>query len=633
MPNKRLAIYVQRAPDGVVRDYVFRMLNGLRDAGADILVVNNGPITDESRAGLAQAGIGVIVCDQPGHDLEMWRMAVMHYGYDNLSQYDSVLFTNNTFYGPIYPLGQMWDEMDSRDCDFWGINRWARTSDVPSHILADWIAFKSSVIKSDAFHKLFDNPKACCGDTKALSEYGAQITGFFEQHGFTSDTYMDFEKYNGLIGELNPQCCTDMQVMQDKNPVIKREYFFHPAYKTYMIQTLSDYRPRMLMEWMRDNTEYDPDMIWQDLLAYQNMSDIMDVMQVMRILPDKTIIHPDAEHPRTAFIAHIYYAAMIEYMIGYLKNLPEYVDVYVVNTTTDVADACRDAFSKKLPNRIFYRIQENRGREQAAMLITCRDIFDNYDIVGIAHSKMSPQQKMRLIAQEFRNRCMMCLLYSREYVENLIDLLNTESRLGIVAPLMMMHGPFRCIGNQYDGNANNIRHAMADMFGMNEINLPPYLVCAMGGMFWAKTAAFKTLLSHDWQYSDFPQEPLTKTNGLFPHALERMFGILAQHDGYYTTYAGPIWLAESYASDLHMFKRNVRSAICSEFRDFHDHELINDFNLCVRKSCAPDGYKISLAAFLKYNLYRAIGTVTRGRTRDKYREKQHKYKHKIIMPK
>ena len=44
-------------------------------------------------------------------------------GWEKLREYDEVVMFIFTIMGPLYPFKTMFDEMSSRDVDFWGITR------------------------------------------------------------------------------------------------------------------------------------------------------------------------------------------------------------------------------------------------------------------------------------------------------------------------------------------------------------------------------------------------------------------------------------------------------------------------------------------------------------------------------
>ena len=58
-------------------------------------------------------------------------------------------------------------------------------------------------------------------------------------------------------------------------------------------------------------------------------------------------------------------------------------------------------------------------------------------------------------------------------------------------------------------------------------------VAPLGSEFWVRTDAMKTLFAHDWEYDEFPEEPVA-IDATVLHAIERLYPFAAQADGFFT---------------------------------------------------------------------------------------------------
>ena len=65
-----------------------------------------------------------------------------------------------------------------------------------------------------------------------------------------------------------------------------------------------------------------------------------------------------------------------------------------------------------------------------------------------------------------------------------------------------------------------------------DMNIEKEPVAPLGSMFWVRTKALRVLFDHDWQYEEFPPEPI-ETDATVLHAIERIYPFCAQHEGYY----------------------------------------------------------------------------------------------------
>ena len=123
MTYNRFCICVFEEKDNIVRDYVIYYLKGLQEVANKIVVVVNGEITVESRAKLQALNVEIFQRENKGFDFGAWKDAIVQIGYDELLKYDELILTDTTCYGPIYSLTDMFEEMSSRYCDFWGITK------------------------------------------------------------------------------------------------------------------------------------------------------------------------------------------------------------------------------------------------------------------------------------------------------------------------------------------------------------------------------------------------------------------------------------------------------------------------------------------------------------------------------
>ena len=84
---------------------------------------------------------------------------------------------------------------------------------------------------------------------------------------------------------------------------------------------------------------------------------------------------------------------------------------------------------------------------------------------------------------------------------------------------------------------------------------------AIGNCFWAKYDALKPLFELNWNYDDFPQEPMP-ADGTVSHALERIHGYVAASEGYYTEFVMTDEYARSeYFNKSYMFSSTIKKFI------------------------------------------------------------------------
>lgn len=611
---KRLAIYVYHDPKGEVREYVFFCLDRLGRVVDRILFVVNGHIKNEYREKLKALGIGLLVRENKGFDFQGWKEGLEFIGYDRLAEeYDELLLTNNSYYGPMYPFSEMWAAMDKRECDFWGITRHPELprnfiqnnprTRLTSHIQTYWVVFKKRILQTKEFRRYWLDLPLFASLDEAVGLGEIQLTRHFEGLGFTAATYLDEDDRH----KTDPCFFSDTLIMTGRCPVLKRKFFY--GFKDHLIACRNDHVTARLLEFLKDRTQYDVDMIWDDLLATRHMSTINEHLHLNYILPAccANAKRPGPEAGKIALILYIYYETLIEYCKEYAAAVPDHADIFVVCASGDVLQKCKSAFSR-FKNKVEYRMQPNRGRDNAALLVTCRDVAGKYDYICFAHSKKSAHAGDA--GDAFRDHCYTSLLHNRHYVENILTLFNENKRLGLLIPFPpVAFGYFRAALDEWGPNRENaerfLRHDMS-----LDISLDPHVMAPFGGMFWARAKALESLLSREWRYDDFPEEPLKATDGQLAHTLERVIPLLAQHDGFYTAWAAPDFYAGATINNLFYWMRKIYG------------------KRVISKNLYNDAKRFRIFQF-RYMLWTLAAWLSWGRLRRKFNGKRRKIKEKL----
>ena len=122
---KRLVIYFLYDKDGIVDRYVIYMLEAMKKNSSEIFVVSNGTLTDDSREALCSITPKANIMERAntGFDVGAYKDALSQYGWEKLEMFDEVILMNYTIFGPLYPFEDMFQEMNGKDVDFWGITK------------------------------------------------------------------------------------------------------------------------------------------------------------------------------------------------------------------------------------------------------------------------------------------------------------------------------------------------------------------------------------------------------------------------------------------------------------------------------------------------------------------------------
>lgn len=548
----RLAIYFFYDKDGIVDDYVVYFLNDLIKNISKLLIVCNGKLTPEGRERLEALTPNVLVRENTGFDIWAYKEAMEFYGWENLKALDELILLNSTIMGPIYPLCDMFEEMESRDVDFWGITAHSKIDFdpfgiskygyIPLHLQSHFLAIRKHMLQSLEFKKYWDERPKVTNYIEAICYHEIIFTKEFEDKGFTWQMYVDTSDLGKYVA--NPLTIDPLDLIKNRKcPIFKRRSFFHDYHE---FLSLSNGNSTIdLINYLQNDTDYDINMVWDNILRTQNQTDIKNTLHLNYIVPSNVLENKpeDTSTRKIALIMHIYFIDQIEYCYNYARSMPEGTDVYITTNSEEKKNAILEVFNKLDCHKLDVKVIENRGRDVSALLVAGRDFIMDYDYVCFVHDKKVGQLDWGIKGNAFSYQCFENLLKNSAFVENLIHVFDENPRLGLLVPPPPGFGDYYFTYGYSWGNNFEATQTLYDELDLTVPMSPDRdPIAPLGTMFWFRPKALKLLFDQGWDYADFPKEP-NAVDGTRLHAVERIYPFVAQQAGYY-----PAWvMADTYA--------------------------------------------------------------------------------------
>lgn len=543
--KKRLGIFVFYDADGYVGRYVNYLLNEIMGSVNELVIVCNGCLDAAGRKCFEQYTSEIFIRDNKGYDGGAWKDAVTTFvGFKRLKAYDEVVFFNDICYGPIYPFEIVFAEMDKRsDIDFWGLTRHYQAMDftgnhksgvIPEHIQTYFFVVRNRLLSSVNFAMFWNDMPELKTFNDDIGLFETKFTKYFSNCGFSWDTYVNMEMFKG--SGLNNYCFNYelpyVLVSEFRMPMIRRK-----SLTQFVPNSCAgpEKDPRRVLKYLKEQSNYDVSMIWEDLLRKNNIADLYTRLHLDYILPTDTVIRKPMSQKRIALLIHIYYQDQIEYCLRYVRNMPVYIDIYVT-TVEKNEEIVRESFRSVVCNHIEIRVVKNRGRDMSALFVGCADVLESneYDYICCIHDKKSPQVGI-LLGMAFRDTTFENTLASKEFVENVIGTFDREPFLGYLGFPYMIGGPYWPVLCNAWASPNNFANTnqlleRCNIKPMIAMDKPPIVYA---NVFWCRPDALKPLIDLHLTYEDFDEEPLA-IDGTFSHAMERAVTYVAQHQGYYS---------------------------------------------------------------------------------------------------
>lgn len=264
-------------------------------------------------------------------------------------------------------------------------------------------------------------------------------------------------------------------------------------------------------------------MIGQDPLASYLRAGQPAGPWVHEVLSPTSPINRDVEGGRIALHVHVFYADLFEQILDCLSSNKVRPDLFLSVPNEEVRTAL-ESISCRYPGTVVaIEVVPNKGRDIGPFLsgFDKRHLRD-YEIVGHFHTKKSKDQSDPEVGSAWYDFLLENLLGKTNPMADVItSRMLSDSRMGMV---------FADDPHIVDWGKNRpYAEALQTRLGLK--SLPENIVFPVGTMFWARTESLRSLDALELSWSDYPDEPLPY-DGSMLHALERLFPIIVQSNGY-----------------------------------------------------------------------------------------------------
>ncbi|MEG0896952.1 MAG: rhamnan synthesis F family protein [Ruthenibacterium sp.] len=621
---KRIGIYALFSPDAKLQPYVQTFLNALAPYFDRLTVVSNGDLNAEGQAWLEKRNIDLLFRDNVGFDIAGYREALLKTGWETLIQYDEVVLCNSTLYGPVCSFAEMFDTMSQKNVDFWGITKhYPIDSDpfhtcpygyIPEHLQSSFHAYRKKFVQTEVFQKYWTDLPAIQTYEDAIGKHEAFFTKHFSDLGYTWQAYVETDDLKESTNY--PLMCYPTELLRNRKcPVCKRRTFFQPY--GYYLNTSMGAAASDLYEYLRDETDFDLNLLWEDLLAHCYQSDLAQNLHWNYTVPVKTRVQDTAADSSAVLLIHVYYPDILAQTLSKITCMPADSDVYITTDTLQKKQAIEQWLAQNEigAHAVEVRLIDNRGRDVSGLLVGLADVLERYEIACFIHDKKSAGMKPASVGEDFARHCFENLLAGETYVQNILQLFKENERLGMLSPPIPNHANlYPILGREWTQNFKNAQKLADELHftvPMSE-DKPP--IAPLGTCFWFRTAALKPLFAKQWQYSDFPPEP-NGLDGTILHAVERLYPIAVQQAGYYPAFVMADSFARLYFTNMNYYLAGLNQiaygkGLVADYQTTHDviqkhlHLPLDSLKQTKRDSLLK--MKVSLRKVLPKSMFGAV---------------------------
>jgi len=192
--KESVCIFSHFDKDGIVDDYVLNYLDKILEQGFDIVFVSTAKnLGSEETKKLKNLCIDVIIKENIGYDFGAWKTGIDYLGV-NIDKYESLLLCNDSVYAPLFPLSEMFGQMQECQYDFWGITD---SHEIYHHLQSYFMVFDKKLVSSDIFKNIWKTYKVYKIKRNIILNYEVGLSQKLIDHGYSMGAYC---QYNKLIG-------------------------------------------------------------------------------------------------------------------------------------------------------------------------------------------------------------------------------------------------------------------------------------------------------------------------------------------------------------------------------------------------------------------------------------------------
>ena len=564
---KRCGIFLFFDKDGIVDDYIVYMLKELKKQMDHLLVVCNGFVSTEGMERFDNVADDVLYRANLGLDVGGYREGLFYLGFKELEKYDELVMFNYTFIGPLNSFDPMFEEMNHRDVDFWGITKHhmmdktqnpvagIRYGYMPEHLQSHFFALRSSLFLSYQYKDFMINMINPKNYNESICGYEVIFTKYFSDLGFSWDVYCNTDIYREYV--FNPMMFRAKEMIRDlKCPIIKRRAFF-TDYMDALINTCGETSVEAF-EYIRKNTSYDEEMIWDNILRLENLRDVHRLMHFNYILPKEISINQVSSVQSFAVWIVVDSADNMLWYTDYIDEFSD-ADIYIVGTET-IIESLKDNIQNK---KVTY-ISSSREEIYFTILLSVYKYSAKYEYMCVLNMHKWDEELRYGIDISAEYQAWENLVGSRIYIQNLINTFNENPRLGMLIPPSPVHGKwFEKMEDGWMGYFNIVSDMLKNMNISVNVKKSSEPLFPVAGCFWIRTKLLD-------RFKDLAIDKIYDRNSLFI-----FIPLFLQSQHYYT---GVVYTEEYAAIETtnqdYMLRENNK-VIFEKYGAGYFHEVLN----------------------------------------------------------
>lgn len=542
--KKSLAVYAYFDKEGEWTKEANYYVLSLFDLFEEVIVVSNGKLHNFPRENLP--GLFLIERENIGFDFGAWKDAILSRRKSNIQSLSYLCLCNSSTFGPIYDLKKTFSLAEQKKWDFWGLTQHPRLNDVAYHIQSYFIVFRGPLLRDFRFFDYWVQMKYPSSWTEAVRNFEIPLTQDMQKIGASVGVVYPFPDLSEK--ESNPLLLYAPEILLRGLPFIKKKVFTENY--QYFFARGDGNEAKKVTELLKNINPTISPLIDEYLIKKVKPSRSRYSVHSTILLPNSYLLERRSDGRslmKIGIICSVFYDDSIHYSQDFLIGLDDSIDLCIVSSNSDLLNQYKCLLY--LRKNTEFRLMKNRGRNEAAYFVICRDFIEKFDLICFLHDKKSSHAPHPHLGESWMNFCFANLIPSNEFIENVRLFFSNHPTLGMAFPPPPLFGSLAdvLLEAPWGGNkevAFDIAKKMHIKATLDDEPMAPY-----GGMFWARRSALQPLMDLNLCQEDFPEEPLRDDRTIL-HVLERLYPQIAQTSGFSVSWLLSTAYAPTYINNL-----------------------------------------------------------------------------------
>ena len=251
----RLCLFSHFDRQGRIDDYVVYYLSKLSELDCEIVFVSTAENLDSTELEkIRHLCTQMIVRENIGYDFGSWKVGL---GFvDDLRRFKSLILANDSVYGPLQDLRPVFEEMENRGLDFWGITDSWRYD---LHLHSYFLVLGSAVINDSEFSKFWEMLPHYSFKHSVIQRAEIGLTQKLARAGFRFAALCNYEDLHARMPNRAPRSKSG----KFDRPVNSTHYLWEPLIAEFGC-------PFLKVQMLRDNPKRIPNTDRWDSVIRQN---------------------------------------------------------------------------------------------------------------------------------------------------------------------------------------------------------------------------------------------------------------------------------------------------------------------------------------------------------------------------